>query len=320
MSAYPPKLAQRFLVRLVPSGIVGESIVGDAHEEYLEQIARVGSMRARLWYWSHVLNIALKYRNRRTTESAGHGGSGTALAGLAQDFRFTWRSLGRSAAFTSVVVGTLGIGIGATTAIFSVVNGVLLKPLPFPESDRLVTVWLQLPGIGLGQMGQARATYFTFRDEQRVLEDIGLWRTNSVTITGLSEPEVVPILQVTDGTLPLLGTQPVLGRRFTASDDTPGTPLTVMLSHGFWQRHYGGDAGAIGQMLALEDTQAEIIGVLPPEFQLMWADPAFVLPLRLDRSRASVGAFNYPVSGWVKWARRAPRTSRFGTSNASSKI
>ena len=85
MSAYPPKLAQRFLVRLVPSGIVGESIVGDAHEEYLEQIARVGSMRARLWYWSHVLNIALKYRNRRTTESAGHGRSRTALAGLAQD-------------------------------------------------------------------------------------------------------------------------------------------------------------------------------------------------------------------------------------------
>lgn len=299
MTARPPRLAERILKRLVPSGIVGESMVGDAREAYAERSRQYGRVLAWLRYWLDLWNIAITYRHGRTRRPGTHVDRPvwlhTGLSGMRQDVRFAWRSLVRSGGFTAIVVATLGLGIGATTAIFSVLNGVLLKPLPFPEADRLVTVWLELPGIGLSQMGQADATYFTFRDEQRVFEDIGLWTPQSgVPITGLSHPETVSLLQVSAGTLPLLGTRPVLGRLFAENDDAPGAPLTAILSHGYWQSHFGGDADAIGQTLTIEDTQAEIVGVLPPNFRLLWSGPDVLIPLQLDRANARVGTFNYP--------------------------
>src|SRR6185503_7979615 len=153
------------------------------------------------------------------------------------------RRLHRSPMFTAMTLITLAVGIGANTAVFSVVNSVLLKPLPYRDPDRLVSVWQKAPGINIPNLNASPATYFTYREEGRAFQDIGLWTRNTVSITGIAEPEEVPSMSVTDGTLPLLNVQPVLGRWFTRNDDTPGTPETAILTYGYWQRRFGGSSG-----------------------------------------------------------------------------
>ena len=145
--------------------------------------------------------------------------------------------------FTVITVVTLALGIGANAAIFSVLQGVLLKPLPYPEADRLVAVDHAAPGVNLKNTGMAPFLYFTYREGSRTLDDIGMWQGDSLSVTGMAEPEQVPGVDVTDGVLPLLGAQPVLGRVFSRQDDSAGSPETVILSYAYWQRRFGGDAG-----------------------------------------------------------------------------
>src|SRR6185503_13933556 len=155
------------------------------------------------------------------------------------------RSLVRMPVFTGITVLTLALGIGANTAIFSVIEGVLLKPLPYPRSGELVTIDHGAPGVNLASAGAAPFQYFTYREEARVFQDVGVWGTGTVSVTGLAEPEEVPALFVTDGVLPILGAQPMLGRLFTRADDTPATPETVVLTAGYWRSKFGADPSAI---------------------------------------------------------------------------
>src|SRR5215217_5715456 len=130
------------------------------------------------------------------------------------------RRLLRAPLFSAVAILTLAVGIGANTAIFSVVNGVLLKPLPFPDSDRLVSVWHKAPGINIPKLNMGPSNYFVYRDENRVFEDIGMWDGTSATITGTGEPERLLAMYVSDGTLRVLGVNPAIGRHFTKEDDS----------------------------------------------------------------------------------------------------
>jgi putative ABC transport system permease protein len=205
----------------------------------------------------------------------------------------TVRRLFRAPLFSVVAVVTLGLGIGANTAIFSVVNGVLLKPLPYPEAERLVGVWHSAPGMNLPVLNQSPATYFTYREDGRVFEDIGLWNDSSVSITGTGEPERIQALLVTDGTLPVLGVQPALGRIFTNADDKPGAPERVLLTHGYWQRKMGSDPGVLGRSLVVDGTPREIIGVLPASFKFLNSAPQIVLPFQIDRAKVFIGNFSY---------------------------
>jgi predicted permease len=209
-----------------------------------------------------------------------------------KSLRNVFRQLTRFPVFTMVSVVTLAVGIGANTAIFSVVNGILLKPLPFDEPDRLVGVWHTAPGLGFDKVNQSAATYFTYRGQGRVFEDIGIWDNTSVSITGLEEPEEVSAMKLTDGTLPILRIQPILGRAFSAEDDSPGTPETVLLSYGFWQRRFGGDPAVLGRALSVDGRPHEIIGVMPAGLRFLRYDPDVYLPFRLDRSKAFMGNFS----------------------------
>ena len=159
------------------------------------------------------------------------------------------RKLSRAPLFTLLSIVTLALGIGATSAIFSVVHGVLLKPLPFEEPEELVGLWHSAPGLGFETLNQAPAFHFTYRDEKRAFEDIGMWAHNQVTITGVAEPERVQAMRVTDGTFSLLRVRPAVGRIFSAEDDTPGSAETAIISHAYWQRRFGGDAGVVGRTL-----------------------------------------------------------------------
>ena len=147
----------------------------------------------------------------------------------------------RSPMFTIVTLITVGVGVGANTAIFSVINGILLKPLPYPNSERLVSVGQSAPSLNLPDMSLAPADYFNFREENKTFEEFGAWTGDSVTVTGTSIPEQLQGVNVTQGTLNALGIQPVLGRVFTPADDSPEGPETVLLSYGYWQRRFGGD-------------------------------------------------------------------------------
>jgi putative ABC transport system permease protein len=205
------------------------------------------------------------------------------FADLWQDVRYASRRLVAQPGFTTVAVLTLALGIGASTAIFSVVYGVLLKPLPVAEPERLVGVYHRGEGVNLPVMNQGPATYFTYRDNHRVFEDIGAWESNEVSITGRGEPERIEALSVTDATLPLLRVQPALGRLFGKEDDTPGSPLRVVLTYGYWQRRFGGASDVVGQPLDVDGEAGVIIGVLPSSFRFLRTNPDVLLPMRLER-------------------------------------
>jgi predicted permease len=203
------------------------------------------------------------------------------------------RRLLRAPLFSAVAILTLAVGIGANAAIFSVVNGVLLKPLPFDAPDRLVGVWHTAPGINIPLLNQGPTNYFVYRDESRTFTDFALWDGTSVSITGTGEPERVQALLVTDGLLGLLGVDPAAGRAFAREDDQPGAPDRVMLTHAFWQRRFGGDPAAVGRMLMVDGKPHEIIGVLPERFRFLDRKPQLLMPFRFNRAEIHVGNFSY---------------------------
>jgi predicted permease len=143
------------------------------------------------------------------------------------------------------------------------------------------------------EVNASPATYFTFREESRTFQDIGLWRNDSVNITGTGEPEQIDALDITDGLLPILGAQPIRGRWFSHKDDSPGSPKTVILSYGYWQRKFGGDPSAIGRRIMVDGDASEIIGILPPGFRFMNSRAALIEPLQFDRAKVFVGNFSY---------------------------
>ena len=204
-----------------------------------------------------------------------------------------FRRLLRAPAFSAIAVLTLAAGIGANTAIFSVVYGVLLKPLPYHEPERLVGVWHSAPGMNMPVINQSPATYLTYRDENRVFENIGLWQGTAVSITGTGEPERVAALSVTDSVLPALNVHPVLGRNFSADDDSPRTPERVILSHAYWQRKFGSDPAVVGRGVVVDGRPREIIGVLPAGFSFVGQQPQVLLPLRLNRAEVFIGNFSF---------------------------
>jgi predicted permease len=218
--------------------------------------------------------------------------TGSLVAALSQDLRYAARMLWKQPGFSTVAVLTLALGIGATTAIFSVVYGVLLKPLAFYEPDRLVALYHFAPGfVPGGNVPQGEATYFTYRENRRVFEEIGLWRAEKVAVLRNGAPEEVHALRVTDGTVSLLGVRPELGRLIRAEDDGPDSPFRVVLTHGWWQRAFGGANDIVGQSVVINSRPHEIIGVLPASFKFMDTDPQIVVPFRLNRANAAPGGF-----------------------------
>jgi predicted permease len=204
------------------------------------------------------------------------------------------RRLGLAPMFTAITLITLAAGVGGNTVVFSVLEGVLLKPLPYPKPDELIGVWHTAPGIQLKDFDMSPSDYFIYREQNRTMQDIGMYSGDSVSVTGVAEPEQVPALRVTDGTLPLLGIPPLLGRSFTKQDDSPGAPETVMLTYGYWRRKFGGDASAIGRNIIVDGKSRQIIGVLPQRFHFLDRDdPALITPFQFDRSKVNLGNFSY---------------------------
>ncbi len=223
------------------------------------------------------------------------------MRSLATQLRQVLRRLGRTPMFTAIALITIALGVGANTAIFSIVEGVLLKPLPYPHPEELVNVSHVAPGFGVKDAGACPSMYFIYREQSRTFQDIGLYTGDSVNVTGRGAPEHVRALDVTDGVLSILGIRPMLGRWFTRSDDLPGSAETVMLTYGYWRTKFGGDRSVIGKTLDVDGKPRQIIGVLPQTFTFLdMPDPPLILPLKFDRAKIFLGNFSYQAIARLK--------------------
>ena len=220
---------------------------------------------------------------------------------LRRDALFSLRKLARGLPTTIVTLLTIALGIGATTAIFTVVNAVLIRPLPYPEPDALVGVWHS--GVVQGaplDLGFSASMYLTYRAENRTFEHFAVWSSDAANVTGIGDPEEVPALTVTEEFLPALGVRPALGRWFSEGDHEPRSAETVILTHGYWQTRLGADPNVVGRTITVDARPREVIGVLPQRFSFKQrflfvnSAPAILLPHRFDPGALpSHTAFNY---------------------------
>jgi predicted permease len=207
------------------------------------------------------------------------------MQNFSQDLRYAFRLLLRQPGFLVISVVTLALGIGANTAMFSVVNAVLLKPLPFSDPNRLVMVWEDASSIGFPRADVAPANYVDWKTQQSVFEDMAALNWKSFNLTGDGEPERVSAHGVTSNFLPLLGVRPVLGRNFLPVEDDSAGQKVAMLSHGLWLRRYAGDPAVIGKDIFLDGERFAVVGVLPTDFQFLQGDISIWVPASLSRQQ-----------------------------------
>jgi predicted permease len=262
----------------------------------LENLPRAEARQAALRAFGNL--ALLEERSREVWQWSG-------LESVLTDVKFAFRRLRKSPGFAVTVLLTLAIGIGANAAVFSVVSSVLLKPLPYPDDDQLVSLWLNAPGAtGLANFQKglplSSSMYFTFSENNRTFQSLGTWIAQKANVTGLAQPEEVNIVLVTDGVLETLMVPPLAGRELTAVDQIPNGPKKVMLSYGYWQRRFGGDRSVIGRTIDIDSQVRTIVGVMPRGFRVVDHDFDFLVPFAFDRNRQTLAGFGLQGIGRLK--------------------
>jgi predicted permease len=190
------------------------------------------------------------------------------MRSILSDFRFGFRTLFKSPGLTLVIVLSLAIGIGANTAIFSVVNALLLKPLPYPNPDRVAVLWLRSPGLGIPQDWPSPGEFIDIQTQNRVFGEMAISQGGSMTLTGRDQPERVQVLRTSSPLFHILGAKPLMGRLLLPEEDKPGKQSVAILSYGTWKGLFGGDLGIVGRNIVLNGNPFAVVGVLQPQFQL----------------------------------------------------
>ena len=210
------------------------------------------------------------------------------------DLRYALRSLRRAPVFTLVAALTLALGIGATTAVFTVVHGVLIKPLPFRDSDALVSLKHTSKDVNGGPpYGLSLSLFLSYTQENRSFEQLGVWSRGTEHVTDGVLPEEVTTLNVSAGTLRALAVRPAIGRWFSEDDQAPDSPETVILMDGYWARRFGRDPSIVGRQVAVDSRPRMVIGVMPASFRFLDEAPDLVLPVRIDPRTLTLGGFNF---------------------------
>ncbi|HEX6967015.1 MAG TPA: ABC transporter permease [Gemmatimonadaceae bacterium] len=221
-----------------------------------------------------------------------------------QPVRYAWRSLRRTPVFTTAAILTLAIGIGAAVAIFAVVDGILLRPLPYGHPEQLVGAWMNLPPLSLPKTQQTTSTYFTFKRFAHTISGIALYQDGSANIAdpkGVAEPERVPATFMTANMIPVLEVSPTVGRTFTEDEDRPKGRPVVIISDGLWRTRFGADPHVLGRTLDVNGVSREIVGVMPKTFRFPSADAELWLPLGLDPVNSfGNGGFSYNAIARLK--------------------
>jgi len=216
------------------------------------------------------------------------------MHGSGQELKYAARSLARAPQYAAAAVLTLGLAVAANTLVFSVVDSVLLEPLPYPDAERLVAVTHAAPGLNYPEIGVSPGLYHQYRGQVAAFSASALYRQEIVNLTGeAAEPVRLEAAAVTHTLFETLRTQPVLGRAFTAEEDAPGGPASVILSHGLWRDRFGADPGVIGGRVRVDGMDREVVGVMPAGFAFPARDVAMWVPVALDLASASPGNFAY---------------------------
>jgi predicted permease len=217
---------------------------------------------------------------------------------LRRDVCYAWRMLRRNPGFTAAVLLTLAIGIGSNTAVFSVLNAILLKPLAYPEPDRLVYIAHAAPGAaGLasvsGDLLLSASMYVTYAEHNRSFQSMGIWSSGTMTVTGIGQPEQVRATYLTGGALQALGVNPLAGRWITTADQQPDSPAVILLNYGYWQRRFGGDRSVVGHIVTVDSQPREIAGIMPRAFRFASEDSDIIAPVIVDRAQLRLPGFGY---------------------------
>ena len=276
----PPSFAQLLLRLSLRDPKVSEGLLGDLHEEY-QELAAVSRLGAKRWYWKQALKLSSLYgldrlRIRRTASAPAtmakqkrrRDRKEPLMSTLLQDVNYAFRVLKRQPGFAFIVVLTLGLGIGANTAIFSVLSGVLLRPLPYHEPERLVVAWETYRPREIMEGGVSYPNLEEWRERASVFESLAGFHPEAHTVTGLGLPERVPAARVTNGLFSLLGVLPSAGRTFLPEDDLEGAENVAMVSFLFWQNHFSGETFTGEQTVTLDGKLFTVVGVLPQGFNI----------------------------------------------------
>ena len=295
----------RLFARIVP-GDLREPIAGDLHEEYVRMRARRGGPRATSWLWWNVARLAISFRWERAT----HGrplppiadelrGFGSMWDGLRQDVVFGARMLRRQPAFTMVALIALMLGIGANTAIFSIVDAVLWRPLPYPASSEVISLGEQRPRENRLHGPVAPADFYDWRRDNSTFSAMAAVEPAAVNISGDAEPERLRGIFVTPGFLDVVGIKPALGRDFTRDEEIEGRHQVMILSDGFWRRRFGADPSIVGRTITLNEHPYDVVGVMPASF--WWSTtPEVVLAYMTNAGDGSRAQHSMEVVGRLK--------------------
>ncbi len=293
-------MLEGMLRRVVGDAEAAEGLLGDLQEEHSRRGVRG------LRYRAAVLGLIARYLFFRMIPGGGPGGGEPSSRG--RELRFALRSLARAPAFTLGVLSTLALGLGATTAVFTVLDAVVLRPLPYPRADELVRLESAVPGLEPdARWHLARRQYVYFRDEATTLSSLGLYVSSVTTVGSVEEPERqaerVRLAMVNPDLPRVLGIEPLLGRAFTGEESLQRDPRVVMLSHGYWQRGFGGDPTVVGRSVLIEGRPSEVVGILPegahlPEEASSPGNPMDLwLPLYLDPEARAVNQHTFRAVG-----------------------
>ncbi|MCK5650181.1 MAG: ABC transporter permease, partial [Gemmatimonadetes bacterium] len=290
---YSPRLANALLVRCLPADSV-EDVLGDLEEAFHIHVAATGLSHARRWYWGQTLRLmarlpvelaaqcvpgrtsAFSSRNVHHLdgeldlpsgpEPGPRRSGGSSMSTIGQDLRYAFRTLAKAPGFTAIVILILGIGIGANTAVFSVLKAAFLQPLPYPEPNELTVLWNR--GEDGGRGPSSGPNYLDWRSQSSTFEEMGAFGGRQFNLSGGEEPERMHGLITTGSIWDLLQVQPLMGRRIVSSDEEEGNTGVVVLSHALWRRRFGADPGILGQSIRVNGQPHTVIGVMPQGFQV----------------------------------------------------
>ena len=280
----PPRLAGWLAARIVPR-VADEAALGDLDERYRHRVVRDGRAAAARWYVRQIAGFILRVPiSRRRARARTFAGAGISTAGWSSDLRNAARVIVQQRGFSSATVVVLGLAVGAVTAVFSVINGVLIRPLPFAAPDALVMIWDEYPPDDPTRDPKP-VTLLHYRAwrERPEFASVGAFESTTAVLHAGRWPEQLDAALVSASVFETLGVRPALGRLFTHLDDVPGADPVVIIGHELWQSRFGGDPQILGRTIPVDGVETRVVGVMPADF---W----FYDPYAVNRSYTGASA------------------------------
>ena len=303
----PPAAARLLAALFPPRSAAAEAAIGDLEEEYADRADR-GTFRAAAWYWAEAASLARGFaaervrgwRRGRTPAGPVRRTGDSTMKKLWEDLRLAFRGLRRRPGFAVAVVATLALGIGGNVALFSVVDGVLLRPLPYPDPDRLVIVWENDRLRGTDREGASAPDYLDLVEQNRSFETMAVRTRQNRTLGTAAEPVHLSSARVSSSYFPLLGVRAVLGRTFDAADEQPGAEHVLVLTEGLWRERFAAEPSVVGRSVLLDGMPATVVGVVPDRATVPGLDEEVFEPLTLAAWERDRGVHNFRVFARLK--------------------